>query len=132
MITIVLLGCESLISLRCAMLSAAGATKARKSEGVIHDGTARTSIIMPSESRRIVGSDPATVGLVDGVDVEATACAYGVFGTSRNRCTTPSGRLTEPDLDLGGFGLKVAVAGPGMIVGQYSSKGQYSDDEKCW
>lgn len=35
---------------RCAMLSAAGARNPRKSDGVIHDGTARTPNIGPSES----------------------------------------------------------------------------------
>lgn len=43
-------GKESRIIRRCAMLSAAGARNPRKSDGVIHDGTARTPNIGPSES----------------------------------------------------------------------------------
>jgi hypothetical protein len=42
------LGTESRIILKCEILDDAGATKLRKSEGVIQEGTARTPSITPT------------------------------------------------------------------------------------
>ncbi len=66
------------------MLSAAGATKVRKSEGAIHEGTASTASITPS---------------VTGLS--RSGCLsdeFSGFAQSRNTWTTPSGRLVDPEL----------------------------------
>lgn len=84
------------------MLSAAGATKAKKSEGVIHDGTARTPNITPSDAS-------STEEVMD-----ASSSWEGLLAESRNTCTTPSGRFVDPDL-VRVLGIKVASAGPNLI-----------------
>ena len=53
------------------MPSAAGATKARKSEGVIHDGTARTASVTSSDSTFVRVSSFGSSG-----------CALGEFATA--------------------------------------------------
>lgn len=64
------LGRESRIIRKWVMDSAAGATKARKSEGVIHDGTARTASMMPSVVSWVSST---TSGMAVDVDVDASA-----------------------------------------------------------
>jgi hypothetical protein len=88
-----------LIILRWAMPPAAGATKPKKSDGVIHDGTAKTASITPPVDRD-GGSSSYSVSR-DGLGVEL-----------RSKWTVPSGRFIEPDFDRV-WGIKVAVAGPG-------------------
>ena len=64
--TIERLGRESRIMRRCSIDSAAGATKARKSEGVIHDGTARTASMTPSVESGVSST-------ISGMDVDVDA-----------------------------------------------------------
>ena len=96
------------------MPSAAGATKARKSDGVIHDGTASTPIMMPSESCTAPRASTGEARGGDGaLDEDAAGAASEGLMTSRYRCTTPSGRFVDPDFDRSwDLGTKVAVAGP--------------------
>jgi len=86
---------------RWPMLSTAGATKERKSEGVIHGGTASTPSIIPSES----SSKPSIA-----VFASRSSCV-GLAVPSRKTCMTPSGKFVEPDFFLV-CGTKVASAGP--------------------
>ncbi len=54
-------GCEAYLIIRkCAMPSAAGATKAKKSEGVINDGTASTASVTSSDSTFVCDSCPSS------------------------------------------------------------------------
>lgn len=85
------------IILRCAIPSAAGAMYARKSEGVIHDGTARTASMTPPLSSTASVNSPSCCGASSD-----SSCRY--------TCTTPSGRLVDPDLLL--RVTKDARAGP--------------------
>ena len=87
------------------MPSTAGATKARKSEGVIHDGTARTPSITPSESWSEIDISET---------LASSSSGEGMLEPSRKTCTVPSGKLVEPDL-LRACGTKVASTGPVMI-----------------
>ena len=91
------------------MPSTTGATNARKSEGVIHDGTARTPNITPSES----------VSKLLEIDISETLASSssgeGLLDPSRKTCTEPSGKLVVPDL-LCECSTKVASAGPVMIL----------------
>lgn len=66
-------GYANRIMRRWVMPSAAGATKDRKSDGVIHEGTARTPNMIPSES--LMTSGTPAIGLVHAVDEDATASA---------------------------------------------------------
>jgi len=90
------------------MPSTAGATNARKSEGVIHDGTARTPSITPSESRSKLSEIDISETLA------SSSSGEGLLDPSRKTCTVPSGKLVVPDL-LCVCGTKVASAGPVMI-----------------
>ena len=88
------------------MPSTAGATKARKSEGVIHDGTARTPSITPSDSKS--ENDISET-------LASSSSGEGLLDPSRKTCTVPSGKLVVPDL-LCACGTKVASAGPVTII----------------
>lgn len=82
-----LIGVTDRMMRRCVIASAAGATKARKSDGVIQEGTARTPNITES------GSDD--VGDTDSI---APSSSWdGLFVESRNIWTVPSGRFVDPD-----------------------------------
>ena len=88
------------------MPSTAGATKVRKSEGVIHDGTAKTpSITPPSESWSEIDISET---------LASSSSGEGLLDPSRKTCTVPSGKLVTPDL-LRACGTKVASTGPVMI-----------------
>jgi len=83
------------------MLPVAGPTKARKSEGVIQDGTASTPSVTPASS-------------ISGRTSEAflsNSSSPGRFPASRKMWTVPSGRLVVPDL-LRELGTNVASTGP--------------------
>lgn len=69
------------------MLSAAGATNVRKSEGVIWDGTASTARTVPSE------------GVSTGVGTDEAPDSAERLGVSRKMCTVPSGSSVEPVCD---------------------------------
>lgn len=84
----------NLIIRRWVMPSAAGATKVKKSEGFIQDGTASTASITPSDS-----------GFVT-----TEGASSGVF--SRNTWTTPRGRFVEPS----SVATNLASAGSGLCV----------------
>ena len=83
------------------MLPVAGPTKAKKSEGVIQDGTASTPSVTPASS-------------ISGRTSEAflsNSSSPGRFPASRKMWTVPSGRLVVPDL-LRELGTNVASTGP--------------------
>lgn len=68
------------------MPSAAGATKARKSDGVIHDGTASTPIMTPAESSMLSSCGFSLASLLaeaEAEDDEAIVPSLGGFCTSR-------------------------------------------------
>lgn len=80
------LGRESRIIRKWVMDSEAGATKARKSEGVIHDGTARTASMMPSVVSWVSSTTSGMAVDVDAsaeVDASADVEALGVTLDSR-------------------------------------------------
>lgn len=99
------------------MLSAAGATNARKSEGAIHGGTARTATAVASSPKDML-EGPGTVDAASEADVEGAAEdveAWAEVGMpsflqtfSRNICTTPSGRFAVP-LRIPEFGTNNAT-----------------------
>ncbi len=82
-------------------MSAAGATKARKSEGDIHDGTARTAtIVCCSPYDCPSGEDCAKEDDILGdFEVEAAVAVNACMpcGDSLKICTIPSGKLVVPD-----------------------------------
>jgi hypothetical protein len=84
---------------KCAIPSTAGATKAKKSEGVIQEGTARTASITPSVS---TGREDATA---------SKSVKEGLFSEPRNTWTVPSGKLVVPTF-LRVCGTNVASACP--------------------
>lgn len=94
---------------RWPMPSTTGATNARKSEGVIRDGTARTPNITPSESE----SKLSEVDIAE--TLASSSSGEGLLDPCRNICTMPSGKLVVPDL-LCVCGTKVASSGPEMIL----------------
>lgn len=87
------------------MPSTAGATKSRKSEGVIHAGTANTPSIIPSESLSSVSESDISSTLA------SSSSGVGLPEPSRKTCTVPSGRLVDP-IFFRVCGTKVASAGP--------------------
>ena len=93
-----------LIILRCDIPSPAGATKVKKSEGVIHAGTAKIASVTPPSASRVTFPDEAWGSASISSVVRA-------FAASRKICTTPSGRLVEPSF-VRLFGTKEAEAGP--------------------
>jgi hypothetical protein len=66
------------IILRCAIPSSAGATKARKSDGVIHEGTASTPTMYPS-----VSAFSNTMQLASGADDPSFVSTSFCRSTSR-------------------------------------------------
>ena len=100
----------SRINLRCFIPSAAGATKARKSEGVIQGGTASTATIVDScVSSLCAPSDEGPASLCAALEVdgdEGSACR--ALLRSRNIRTMPSGKLVDPELDAI-LGMNVAT-----------------------
>lgn len=83
--------------LRWAIPSAAGAVKARKSDGVIHDGTARTAKTSPL----LLSSQ--------------TKASESIFAFSRKTCTVPWGSCAVPE--VGGVnGTNLAVAASDYII----------------
>ena len=89
---------------RCAILSAAGAKNPRKSDGVIHDGTAKTPNTVPSKSSWIIEDVEA---------VDSSSSWEGLLAESLKTCTTPSGRLVDPDF-VRVCGTKTASAKDGL------------------
>ena len=83
----------------CDIPSEAGATNERKSEGVIHGGTANTPTITPSQS--------ALLETVEAPAVVSSASEERILAESRNMWTTPSGRSVEP-VFVCLLGMKVA------------------------
>lgn len=100
------------MSLRCLIPSAAGATNARKSAGVIHGGTASTATVVAACPRAlaVVGSeDVATPALEEEGSVAEEVDAIGrasCIGFSLKMCTMPSGKFAVP---LGEPGIKIAA-----------------------
>jgi hypothetical protein len=90
----------------CDIPSEAGATCARKSEGVIHGGTASTPTITPSQSA-LLSTDDANMAA-------SWASEERILAESRNIWTMPSGIFVKP-VFVCLLGTKVACAGPSDI-----------------
>ena len=76
------------------MPSTEGETKAKKSEGVIQGGTARTATIVHSGMSVTTRTEEGPAALLE--DDEGWPGRTSPVGCSRNMRTIPSGKLADP------------------------------------